>query len=404
MPPPRATVHALAALALFLPSSAAPPLLGPFNTTSAIFSDAIFDSSDARVWAWWPTGGGAGATFPLVPYLHGGLGGGAALGAYAALFSQLASWGLVVVAPFSCSAGCLDAANSSRWTQCGGSYVSPTGMGWDAFYGEAFKVIDWARNASAAAPAAAPPFSLIDHAAGYGVAGHSLGGQAAAVAATRDCPARWGVKTAVLHHPASGAVPSGNLGANVSVPLAAFTSDGDAGWAGARAYMAAFASRADGLASAYRDEVGWSHLEPVLWPPCENPLLATYSAAWIRTIVGGDRAAAYALLFRRGRGLPLRARADGRVRDGAAKVKFESLFYCSPLTAARPPPSRPARGARRGGRGRPARQPSRLRARPRGCQSGGNCRRASARAARPAAQWAAAAAAAAAGEEGARFR
>jgi hypothetical protein len=229
--------------------------------------------------------------------LHGGLGGGAALFAYSALFGQLASWGFIIAAPFSCTVGCSNAGNSSRWTSCGGlPPLKPTGQGWDAFYGEAIKVIDWARNQSAAA-SPGQPFSLINHAAGVGVVGHSLGGQGAAVAATGDCPARWGVKTAVLHHPASGELPGGNIGASMSVPVAAFTSDGDAGWPSAHAIMQAFASRTDGLASAYRDEVGWSHLEPVLRPPCENPLLATYTAAWLKVMLLGDRAAAFELVF-----------------------------------------------------------------------------------------------------------
>jgi len=282
-----------AALAL---SRAAPPTRGPHNTTSAVLSAATLDSSDPRAWAWWPTSGAANETFPLVPYLHGGLGGGAALASYAPLFDQLASWGFVVVAPLSCSAGCRDAGNSSRWTGCGGlPPLQPTGQGWDSYYGEALKVIDWARAQSAArAPA---PFALVDHAAGYGVVGHSLGGQAAAVAAAGECAARWGVRAAALHHPASGEVPGGNVGGNVSVPVAVFTSDGDAGWPSARAIMAAFERRADGLAFAYRDEVGWSHLEPVLWPPVENPLLATYTAAWLSVFLGGDRAEAFERVF-----------------------------------------------------------------------------------------------------------
>ncbi len=288
--------RAVALIALLTRARAAPPRLGPHNTTSTIFSASIFDSSDARVWAWWRTSGVTGEAFPLVPYLHGGLGGGAALAAYTALFAQLASWGFVVVAPLSCSAGCVDTATSARWTACGGlPPVQPVGQGWDAFYGEALKVIDWARNESATRAAA--PFDLIDHGAGYGVVGHSLGGLGAVVAATGDCPARWDVKTVVLHHPSSGALPTGNVGANASVPLAVFTSSGDGGWPSAQGIFDAFASRSDGLAFAYRDEVGWSHLEPVLVPPVENPLLATYSAAWLAVILRGDRAAAYELIF-----------------------------------------------------------------------------------------------------------
>ena len=285
------------ALALCRPILAAPPPLGPYNTTSAIFSASVFDSSDARVWAWWPTSGAAGEAFPLVPYLHGGLGGGDLIAAYTPLFSQLASWGLVVLAPLGCSLGCNDAANSSRWTACGGLLpLRPTDMPWGAYYGEALKAIDWARNLSAA-PRAGAPFALIDHGAGYGVAGHSLGGQSAAVAATGDCPAAWSVKTVVLHHPASGNTSSGNIGRNMSVPVSIFTSSGDAGWPSARGYMDAFASRGDGLASAYRDEVGWGHLEAVLWPPTENPLLATYTAAWLAVFLRGDRGVSYQRVF-----------------------------------------------------------------------------------------------------------
>ena len=32
---------------------------------------------------------------------------------------------------------------------------------------------------------------------------------------------------------------------------------------------------------------GWSHLEPVLAPPAENPLLATYTAAWMQVHLNG---------------------------------------------------------------------------------------------------------------------
>jgi hypothetical protein len=157
---------------------------------------------------------------------------------------------------------------------------------------QAFKIIEWARNNSASPD---PLFARIDYAAGAGVVGHSLGGQAAAMAATRGCPARWGIKTAVLHHPANGALPFGNIGANMTVPVAAFTSSGDAAAPESQAYMAAF--NATGLPRALRYEVGWSHLEPVLWPPCENPLLATFTAAWLKVFLGGDRGAFFDLIF-----------------------------------------------------------------------------------------------------------
>ena len=36
----------------------------------------------------------------------------------------------------------------------------------------------------------------------------------------------------------------------------------------------------------YRDQVGFSHLEPVLIPPIENPMLATFTAAWFNVFIG----------------------------------------------------------------------------------------------------------------------
>lgn len=42
-------------------------------------------------------------------------------------------------------------------------------------------------------------------------------------------------------------------------------------------------------ANAYRDETGWSHLEPVLSPPIENPFLATFTAAWFQVRARGSR-------------------------------------------------------------------------------------------------------------------
>jgi pimeloyl-ACP methyl ester carboxylesterase len=164
-------------------------------------------------------------------------------------------------------------------------------MGWCAYYAEAFKIIDWARNGSSSDPF----FSLIDHSVGAGIVGHSMGGQGAAMAASKACAEAWGVGAAVLLHPASGNVPGGNIGSNMSVPVAGFTSSGDPAFPGTLDYMEAFQGTA--LPSALRNEVGWSHLEPLLWPPCENPLLATYTAAWLKVHLQKDRGEYYDLIY-----------------------------------------------------------------------------------------------------------
>ena len=204
----------------------------------------------------------------------------------------------MVIATFACSIGCHDARNSSRWTGCAGGpnpFLPPVGYGFDSYFGEAFKIIDWARNQSAASQD--PVFALIDHGAGAGVVGHSMGGQGAAMAGGAACAAQWGVKTVVLQHSANGDVPGGNIGSNISVPVAAFTTSGDSIWPETVAIMDAFFSRGDAQAYAYRDEVGWSHLEPVLWPPIENPLLATFTAAWLDVVIKGDRGTSYGRIF-----------------------------------------------------------------------------------------------------------
>ena len=325
-PPSRALLLAIASIAS---SSLAQPALGPYNTTCVrphpspciptafprgggpllapsltfprrryrTYSDPVFDSSDPRVWAWWPTNGTPGQRFPLIPYLHGVLGGDLDLLGYTAHFGQLASYGFVVVGTFGCNTGCHDAHNSSRWTACGGLLpLQPVNEGWDSYYGEAYKIIEWASNMSAS-PNADPVFGLIDFAAGAAVVGHSMGGQGAAMAGGAACTKQWGVKTVVLHHPAKGDVPWGNIGSNISVPVAAFTTSGDAIWPETVAIMDAFWARGDQQPYAYRDEAGWSHLEPVLWPPIENPFLATFTAAWLKVWLNGDRGEYYDLVF-----------------------------------------------------------------------------------------------------------
>jgi hypothetical protein len=64
--------------------------------------------------------------------------------------------------------------------------------------------------------------------------------------------------------------------------------------------MQAFNASAQGatLPSAYRNVVGWSHLEPVLGAVFENPLLATFTAAWFKTILNNDRGVYYDLIYK----------------------------------------------------------------------------------------------------------
>jgi hypothetical protein len=120
-----------------------------------------------------------------------------------------------------------------------------------------------------------------------------MGGQASTVSAGAACAAQWDIRAAALIHPAAGSLPGGsNSGAGMSVPTAAFTSTGDhlCSPASVAATMQAFNASAAGqaLPSLYRNVQGWSHLEPVMGAFFENPLLATFTAAWFKVFLNKE--------------------------------------------------------------------------------------------------------------------
>jgi dienelactone hydrolase len=245
------------------------------------------------LWLHYPNTSDASQTFPLLVHAHGVLGGGLDLLGYAEHFQQLASFGFIVAATFSCNTGCTDKSMGAPWSSCAGLLpLQPEGQGWGPYYAELLKMIDFARNSSSSDAI----FSRVNWAAGVGILGHSMGGQAAAVAAGAACTEQWGIKAAVLHHPATGDIPGGNVGSNMSVPVAGFTSSGDK--TGCEASTEQIMAAARVRPAAYRDLVGWSHLEPVLWPPAiENPLLATMTAAWFNVFLKGDTGYWYNMVF-----------------------------------------------------------------------------------------------------------
>ena len=250
------------------------------------------------VWVHYPICNASCPKWPLLSYNHGLAGGDIDLVGYWAHFQQLASYGFVVVVPDSCDVGCTSPNLGAPYTDCAGIQPLPPSPLWAAWYGEQLKAIEFAQNRSRDGD---PIFVQIDWKAGVGVAGHSMGGQATTMSASAACAARWGIKAAALIHPEIGTLPWGNTGSNISVPVSTFTSSGDhlCPPATAETTMQAFNSSAQGrtLPSAYRNVEGWSHLEPVLGAVFENPLLATYTAAWFKVMLNGDRAAFWDLIY-----------------------------------------------------------------------------------------------------------
>jgi hypothetical protein len=277
----------LVALGCVLTHSTPPAISGPYKTQTFKFSSPVHDASNQDVYVTAPVAevvtGGDNLTFPLIAYAHGFLGGGVIdIHGYGEFFHQLSSWGFVVAAHASCNTGCAMPYVSSRWNSCGGLPEMKPSHGWNSFYSETLKTIEFARNNSQL-----PPFDLINFSLGVAIAGHSMGGQSTAYAAGSKCTDEWDIRAAALHHPADGTngASGRNIGENITVPLAAFTSTGDhiCDASLARAIYSATPSSTPRL---YRNVIGSSHLEPVLLPPIESPYLAYFTAAWFSIHVG----------------------------------------------------------------------------------------------------------------------
>lgn len=259
------------------------PDIGPYTTGSTTLKCDALDKSSKEVWLNYPTNVSKSQKFPLIAYAHGMAGGGFDMLGYTALFHQIASYGYVIAAHKSCSNGC--SCGPSHWTKCNGLPATSPSKGWPEYYGETLKVIDWAKNSSG------DVFSLIDWSKGVGISGHSMGGQSTANAATKACTEAYDIRAAVIHHAADGKTIHGNIGSNISIPTASFTSTGDGIWKETREIHEAIPTTSG--TKAYRNQVGFSHLEPVLWPPVENPFLATFTAAWFKVYLDGDSSGQY---------------------------------------------------------------------------------------------------------------
>mmetsp|Transcript_25308 Transcript_25308/g.49796 ORF Transcript_25308/g.49796 Transcript_25308/m.49796 type:complete len:313 (+) Transcript_25308:19-957(+) len=275
-------------LVLFVEVTAA---AGAFATAEKLFDVPILDETDPRLRVIYPKPNGTSSKFPFISYMHGFMGGGIDLLGYTELFHDIASFGFVVAAPLSCNAGC-KSQPQERYTCAGLPDVYPSGHGWSSYYTEGLKTIEFARNKSLAGD---PIFSTVDWGLGVGLAGHSMGGQATAVGAASACTEKWNILAAVLHHPAPGKVPAGNVGSNISVPLIGFTSSGDNICPPDETEGIMNASQT--ATKAFRNAEGLSHLEPVLFPPYYNPLLATFTAAWFKVFLNQDRGKFYDMVF-----------------------------------------------------------------------------------------------------------
>lgn len=228
---------------------------GPYGSTTVQFTVETLDRTSHTLDVTYPTGtAAAGRSFPLVSYTHGLGDKGAS--SYPRLFSDLASWGYVIAAPLSCKDGCLsDCKTNLGDPPCFGDY-----------YKESFKVIEWARSSQVAA-------SLpLNRTSGVAVAGHSMGGQAALLAASDANVSSYGIKAALMHHAYTHIYP-----AISTVPFLAFTGTEDftAPPAMADKFFAAATVPQRGLVNSR----GANHHEPTT---DYRPEMALFSTAWLK--------------------------------------------------------------------------------------------------------------------------
>jgi len=261
----------------------APPTRGPYKTGRDL-SFEIDGVDSGKMHVYYPTNSKDGEKFPLISYAHGMAGGSFDLLGYTRHFNRLASWGFVVVAPNTCNNGCKDAVKSP-YADCNSVAVNgknPDADGWNTWFGEQIKAIEFAQNQTAAEH---PIFKTVDWEVGVAIAGHSMGGQATAWASHENCTSQWNIKTAAVHHGVWGTTND-----KIGIPVAAFSSTGDSSISPKTKQVF---ERSPTFPKIYREINGSSHLEPVTEPPVENDLLATYTAAWFKFTLGLDQDGVY---------------------------------------------------------------------------------------------------------------
>lgn len=226
---------------------------GPYAVKTATFSDPRFDWSNTHIDVVYPDATG-NQTFPLISYAHGYSN--TAYGDYHSLFNELASWGYVVVAPKTCRYGCLTPWNCKN--------LKDDPLCYGLYYKMQLDAIDWAKEGSAKLP--------IDFAAGVGIAGHSMGGQATLYSAATATGSH-DIRAAVLHHAYTHSFP-----AIQKVPFLAFTGTNDTTAPPQMAFDifdTAGASAERGLVN----KIGADHQEPAA---NYNPKIAWFTVAWFK--------------------------------------------------------------------------------------------------------------------------
>ena len=239
----------------------APPPLGPYQVRQAKFQVESLDFTGPNIDVVIPVGA-PDERFPYIAFAHGfgddvGWDQHGGVEDYADFGPALASYGFVVGFARSCIIGCISDCKSLPWDPpCFGD-----------FYKQQLLNLEWASRSS---DAMALP---INRSAGYGVVGHSMGGQATAFSAARNSSSD-NISAAVLLHPFTHTYPA------LRVPFLVFTGTAEdtapPAWSKAL-FDAPGAWPVRGLVN----KVGATHHEPQSGTDY-NPRLAYFAAAWLK--------------------------------------------------------------------------------------------------------------------------
>jgi len=242
---------------------------GPFHTNHAQFKVSTMDTTDQYIDVYYPntsTTPKLTRQYPLISYAHG-LDGGGNIDyiAYKPMLQAIASHGFIVVFPRSCDIGC-------SFEHCINLPSDPFCFG--QFYKEQLKALKWAQNPSNAS--AKNILNSINHTYGYGIVGHSMGGQATLFSSSYLNASNNNIKAAVMQHAYTHEAPS------PTIPFLAFTGSYDtiATPSMTHAFFDAAAKSGKAKHRGYVNKKDASHLEPIVWP--QVPSLAKYTVAWLK--------------------------------------------------------------------------------------------------------------------------
>jgi pimeloyl-ACP methyl ester carboxylesterase len=133
-----------------------------------------------------------------------------------------------------------------------------------------------------------PIIGRVNHQLGYGIAGHSMGGQATARCSIRA--SNYNIRAAVLLHPFADS--NEHIGDQIQVPLLGLTGteDGCCGEEATRHYY-----DDANVPKSLANMIGIQHTEPNV----PNSIWEAYLAAWFKIYMEGDRGEYYSLIYNR---------------------------------------------------------------------------------------------------------